>query len=101
MLGLRRPHQSPHRRARQIGDVLAGQRDRAAGRHHQVPAPVRANQDCTTGSTACVAAYTSATTIIGDRCRFEHPADRSASASSDADPQPPAQTDTGCTAVDG
>ena len=35
MLGLRRAHQTPYRRARQIGDVLARQPDSPAGRHHQ------------------------------------------------------------------
>ena len=35
MLGLRRAHQAPHRGAGQIGDVLARQGDRAAGRHDQ------------------------------------------------------------------
>ncbi|CAG7461942.1 hypothetical protein PICSAR190_04511 [Mycobacterium avium subsp. paratuberculosis] len=35
VLGLRRAHQSPHRRAGQIRDVLPRQTHRAAGRHHQ------------------------------------------------------------------
>ena len=35
MLGLRRAHQTPDRRTRQIGDVLARQRHRAPGRNHQ------------------------------------------------------------------
>ncbi|EPQ76813.1 hypothetical protein MMMB2_1474 [Mycobacterium marinum MB2] len=35
VLGLRRAHQSPYRRAGQIGDVLAGQRHGAPGGHHQ------------------------------------------------------------------
>ena len=37
VLGLRRPHQPPHRRTRQIGDVLPRQRHRAPRRHHQEP----------------------------------------------------------------
>ena len=40
MLGLRRPHQPPHRRTGQVRHVLAGQRDRAAGQHHQRPGPI-------------------------------------------------------------
>ncbi len=35
MFGLRRPHQSPHRRPRQIGDVLPRQTHCAPGGHHQ------------------------------------------------------------------
>ena len=35
MLGLRRAHQSPHRRPSQIGDVVPSQSHRTAGQYHQ------------------------------------------------------------------
>ena len=35
MLGLRRPHQPPHRRTGQILDILTGPTDRPPSHHHQ------------------------------------------------------------------
>ena len=67
MLGLRGPHQAPHRRPRQIGDVLTRQRHRAARHHHAARRAGSASQDCTRASAAWVAAYTPER-IVGFGC---------------------------------
>ena len=63
-----------------------------------VPAPSRANHDCSTGSTARVAAYTSVTTSPATGSDSNSTAETSVSSNSVA---PQADTDTGCTADDG
>src|SRR5262249_36992250 len=65
-----------------------------------VPTPSRANHDCSTDSTARVAAYTSVTTSPATGADSNSTADRLVSVSSNSVP-PQADTDTGCTAIDG
>ena len=101
MFGLRRPHQSPHRRARQIGDVLPRQRHRASGGHHQRSRPVAGQPRLQHRQHRARRRVYLGHDVTGHRRRFEqHRRTLGLSASSNS-AVPQADTDTGCTADDG